>query len=90
MLRRLRSKTKNFERVKQGYRQEIQRGELLKGLAELCAENKGCFTRLDVEKKFGVSRYKAQKMLDDLVNEEFPKYYYIYVGRAHVYRKTGT
>ena len=61
----------------------------LKTLAEYCAEH-GSFTRREFQRMFGVTRYRANQILTDLVSEEFPKYYRTQVGRLWVYRKTGT
>ena len=48
------------------------------------------FKHLPLRKDYyGVSRYRAQQMLDELVSEPFPKYYREKFGVTYVYRKTG-
>lgn len=89
MLMRLDSDSRHFVRDKGEYEQEVPRGELLKTLADYCAKH-GSFTRRAVQYLFGLSRYKADRLLTDLVNEEYPKYYRQKAGTSWVYRKTGT
>lgn len=88
MLKRLTQKPHNFTRVKVAYKQEVSRSKLLKTLADYCQEH-GSFTRTTFQYLFGVSRYRAQQMLDELVSEPFPKYYREKFGVTYVYRKTG-
>ena len=89
MLGRLLDGAKHFERVKRDYQQDIPRATLLTKLADYCATH-GSFTRNAFQRIFGVSRYRAQQMLDDLVSEPYPKYYRVKAGPAYIYRKTGT
>ena len=89
MLERLHSQPRLMVRHKGSYKQEVSRARLLKTLADYCAEH-GSFTRRTVESLFGVSRYRAQQMLDDLVAEPYPKYYRQKFGPSYIYRKTGT
>lgn len=89
MLERLRSEKRLMVRVKGSYEQEVSRAELLKTLAAHCEAN-GSFTRRTFQRLFGVSRYRAQSMLDELVSEPYPKYYREKFGPSYIYRKTGT
>ena len=88
MLNRLSQTPHGFIREKTSYKQEVSRSKLLKTLAEYCQTN-GSFTRTTFQYLFGVSRYRAQQMLDELVSEPFPKYYREKFGVTYVYRKTG-
>lgn len=89
MLKRLQEKAVSFERIRIDYQQEVPRATLLKTLAEYC-ERHGSFTRNKFQQLFGVSRYRAKQMLDELVNEAYPKYYRVKAGTSWVYRKWGT
>lgn len=89
MLDILHSEKRNFVRLKDGYEQEIPRATLLKKLNNHCQEH-GSFSRYDFQRLFGVSRYRAQRMLDELVNDPYPKYYREKFGTSYIYRKTGT
>lgn len=89
MVERLTGERCRFERVTYHTVSNIPRGELLKTLAEYCAEH-GSFTRHDFQRLFPVTRYRADQILTDLVGEEFPKYYRVKMGTTWVYRKTGT
>lgn len=89
MLNRLQDGAPHFVRDKGEYEQEVPRGELLKTLADYCQQH-GSFTRRVVQHLFCLSRYKADQLLTDLVNEEYPKYYRQKAGTTWVYRKTGT
>ena len=88
MLNALTQRQHLFIREKAGYKQEVTRSKLLKTLADYCQTNGG-FTRTTFQHLFGVSRYRAQQMLDELVSEPFPKYYREKFGVTYVYRKTG-
>ena len=78
-----------FTRDKDSYEQDVPRAKLLKTFADSC-QSHGSFTRSTFQRLFGVSRYRAQQMLDALVAEPFPKYYREKYGPSYVYRKTGT
>lgn len=65
------------------------REQWLKGLEEL-TEQQGYFTRQDVRYKFGISKYMAGKLLDDLVSEENPKYRREMIAHGYLYRKVKT
>jgi hypothetical protein len=67
---------------------EVSRAELLVGLDNYCREN-GHITRSEFQRVFGVTRYMADKMLTDLVNEPYPKYHREKVGAVYVYKKYG-
>lgn len=88
MLTRLKEDVLTFIREKESYQQEVSRSKLLKTLADYCQVH-GSFSRTTFQRLFGVSRYRAQQMLDDLVSEPFPKYYREKFGVTYVYRKTG-
>lgn len=88
MLKALTQRPHLFIREKAGYKQEVSRSKLLKTLAGYCQAH-GSFTRTTFQYLFGVSRYRAQQMLDELVSEPFPKYYREKFGVTYVYRKTG-
>ena len=89
MLRRVVDGDCHFERDDETYERNISRARLLTTLADYCAAN-GWFTCSTVQTLFGVSRYKADRMLSELVNDPFPKYYRTKQGNLWVYRKTGT
>ncbi len=78
----------SFERDKYEPASDVPRGELIKTLAEHCAEH-GSFTRREFQRMFGVTRYRADQILTALVSEEYPKYYRTKYGNLWVYRKTG-
>lgn len=88
MLNSLKNVSRIFVRHKGGYRQKVSRQKLLTTLSNYCQEH-GSFTRNDFQKMFSVSRYRAQQMLDELVNAPYPKYYRVKQGPSYVYRKTG-
>ncbi|UKK53434.1 hypothetical protein [Prevotella sp. E2-28] len=89
MLSQLNKDSHVFTREKEGYEQDVPRAKLLKTLADYCQAH-GSFTRSTFQGLFGVSRYRAQQMLDALVAEPFPKYYREKYGPSYIYRKTGT
>ena len=89
MLGLLRSEKRLMVKVKGSYEQQVSRAELLKKLAAYCEAN-GSFTRHTFQRLFGVSRYRAQTMLNELVSEPYPKYYREKFGSSYIYRKTGT
>ena len=88
MLTRRKEDTHTFIREKDSYQQGVSRSKLLKTLADYCKAN-GSFTRTTFQHLFGVSRYRAQQLLDELVSEPYPKYYREKFGTTYVYRKTG-
>ena len=88
MLNSLKNVSRIFVRHKGSYRQKVGRSKLLTTLSNYCQEH-GSFTRNDFQKMFSVSRYRAQQMLDELVNAPYPKYYRVKQGPSYVYRKTG-
>lgn len=67
---------------------KVTRSRWLKGLHELI-EEQGFFTLRDIIYKFHVTPYMANKMLTELINEEFPKYHRKKVGATWIYKKTG-
>lgn len=89
MLRRIMDGECHFERDDETYERDISRAQLLTTLADYCADH-GSFTCRTVQSLFGVSRYKADRLLADLVGGEFPKYYRIRQGNLWVYRKMGS
>lgn len=89
MLTQLNKDPHAFTREKDSYEQEVPRAKLLKTLADYCQAH-GSFTRSTFQRLFGVSRYRAQQMLDALVSEPFPKYYREKFGPSYIYRKAGT
>ena len=89
MLTQLNKDPHAFTREKDSYEQEVPRAKLLKTLADYCKAH-GSFTRSTFQRLFGVSRYRAQQMLDALVSEPFPKYYREKFGPSYIYRKAGT
>lgn len=89
MLNRIKNGSYHFERDDESYKRDISRAELLTTLADFCATH-GYFTRRTFEVLFGVSRYKADRILTKLVCEPYPKYYREKQGNQWVYRKTGT
>ena len=89
MLKRIRDYHAHFQHDKGAYTEELSRGELLKRLAAFYEKN-GPFTRRAFQLEFGFSRYRADKILTQLVSEPYPKYYREEWGHSYVYKKTGT
>lgn len=89
MLTQLNKDSHAFTREKDSYEQDVPRAKLLKTLADYC-QTHGSFTRSTFQRLFGVSRYRAQQMLDALVTEPFHKYYREKYGPSYIYRKSGT
>ncbi len=67
---------------------KVSRSQWLKGLHEL-TEEQGFFTLRDIIYKFHVTPYMANKLLNELINEEYPKYHRKMVGKTYIYKKTG-
>lgn len=67
---------------------KVTRSRWLKGLNDLI-EKQGFFTQRDVRYEFNLTAYMADKMLAELVNEDYPKYHREKVGNAYIYKKTG-
>ncbi|MBR1548590.1 MAG: HU family DNA-binding protein [Prevotella sp.] len=88
LTRELRAAKFTFQRRKDEPVHDVPRAELLKGLAGLCAEY-GSFTRHDVQRLFGITRYLADRLLTELVVEANPMFCRTKAGTTWVYRKTG-
>ncbi|MBR1934209.1 MAG: hypothetical protein IJ841_11080 [Prevotella sp.] len=86
MLSLLKDRGVHFVRQKEDYNQDIPRDQLLAVLDSYCQEH-GSFTRQIFQMLFGVSRYRAQLMLDALVSEPSPLYLRQKFGPSYVYRK---
>ena len=67
---------------------QVSRAELLVGLDKYCRKN-GHITCSEFQREFGVTRYMADKILTDLVNEPFPKYHREKVAGVYIYKKYG-
>ena len=89
MLDRLHSRNISFHRVKRNNEQNVSPAQLLTILDLYCREH-GSFTRKDVQYLFGVTRYRAQQLLDELVCAPAPKFYREKHGPSYIYRKKGT
>ena len=89
MMQRIKDGQCHFQRDDENYERDISRAQLLTTLADYCATH-GWFTRRTVESLLSVSRYKADRLLSELVAPPFPKYYRTRQGNMWVYRKTGT
>ena len=66
---------------------KVTRSKWLKGLNELI-EEQGFFTLRDIIYKFHLTPYMANKMLVELVSEEYPKFHRKKVGATYIYKKT--
>lgn len=88
MLRRIEDGECHFERDDDSYERDISQAKLLTTLDDYCAAH-GSFTCRTVETLLGVSRYKADRLLSELVYAPSPKYYRTRQGNMWVYRKTG-
>lgn len=89
MLDRLKTDEHHFVCDKGSYKLDIPRAKLLATLDDYCAQH-GSFSRRNFQTLFGVSRYKADQLLNDLVSEPSPQYYRQKHGSSWVYRKSGT
>ena len=89
MLDRLQEEEVTFKRVKGGYKQTVTQSQLIGTLANYCQE-RGSFSRRTVERLFGISRYRAQQLLDKLVDGPTAKFYRERFGTSYVYRRFGT
>lgn len=89
MLDRLHGEDVSFRRIKETYRQEVSQSKLIGTLANYCQEH-GSFSRRTVEHLFGISRYRAQQLLDKLVDGPTAKFYRERFGTSYVYRRFGT
>ena len=87
MMKRLHRISIHFSHVKGGYEQEVERARMLDTLADYCREH-GSFSRKTFQRLFGVSRYRAQLMLDELVNEPDAQICRKKFGSGYVYRFT--
>ncbi|MBR4898332.1 MAG: hypothetical protein IKZ48_06055 [Prevotella sp.] len=89
MLDRLKTDEHHFVCDKGSYKLDIPRAKLLATLDDYCAQH-GSFSRRNFQTLFGVSRYKADQLLNDLISEPSPQYYRQKHGSSWVYRKSGT
>jgi nucleoid DNA-binding protein len=74
-----------FVRDKREYKTEITLDQVKQPLTDYCQEN-GLFTRRVFQHMFGLSRYKADQMLTDLVNEENSPFFREKNGNSWIYR----
>lgn len=87
MMMRLDGNSHPFVRDKREYKQEISRDQMLQMLTDYCQEH-DWFNRRVFQQMFGLSRYKADQMLTDLVNEQNSPFYREKAGQVWIYRKT--
>lgn len=86
MLDLLHSEERMMVRHKVGYRQKVDRELMLQVLGDVCRQ-RGSFTRLDFQWLFGVSSYRAKKMLNELVAGPDALFCRRRIGTACVYRQ---
>jgi predicted histone-like DNA-binding protein len=87
MLDSIRENDVSFSCDRSGYNQNVSRSDMLAVLDDYC-EKHGGFSRTIFQSLFGVSRYRAQQMLEELVSESEPLFFREKFGASYVYRKT--
>jgi hypothetical protein len=87
MLDSIRENDVSFSCDRSGYNQNVSRNDMLAVLDDYC-EKHGGFSRTIFQNLFGVSRYRAQQMLEELVSESEPLFFREKFGASYVYRKT--
>ena len=84
MLNRLRTSSQFFVNEKEGYKQEVSHQDMIKKLEAHCAKH-GSFTRKEFQRMFGISRYRAQQLLNDLTVSPTPHFRREKFGSAYIY-----
>lgn len=86
MLKLLHSEKRMMVRHKEGYNQKVDREQMVQALSDICRQQ-GYFVRQDVQWLFGVSRFRAQQLLNGLVSEPKPLFARERHGTTWVYRR---